>query len=93
MIIVLLLGNGVVIENLEENSMVIFILNSFLFYGWDEFCLENNRSFLGKFYFICIIDKYYFGMWNYSQIVSYILLGNVKYGFDIECLEGVNILF
>lgn len=31
MIIVLLLGNGVVIENLEENSMVIFILNSFLF--------------------------------------------------------------
>lgn len=31
MIIVLLLGNGVVIGNLEENSIVIFILNSFLF--------------------------------------------------------------
>lgn len=84
-------GNGVATENLEENSTVTFTSNSSLPQGWDEFCVENNRSSPGKFYFTCTIDQYYSGMWNYSQIASYISLGNVKYGFDIECLEGANI--
>lgn len=83
--------NEVATENLEENNTMAIISNSSLPQGWDEFCVENNRSSSGKFYFTCTIDKYYSGMWNYSQIASYISSGNVKYGFDIQCLEGANI--
>lgn len=91
MILALPPGKNMATENLVENITVAFTSNSSLPRGWDEFCVESNKSSPAKFYFTCTVDKYYSGVWNYSQIASYISSRNVKYGFDIECLDGANI--
>ncbi|XP_061164496.1 toll-like receptor 4 [Saccostrea echinata] len=60
--------------------------------GWDDFCTEKNGgSSFTTLQFVCLIDRNNSGRWNFGELRNYIKSREMKYRFDVECLNGANI--